>query len=119
EQWIGFYKKGSGRPSITWQRRMRPAGLEAFARRVGARSGIYAYEQRGNHTFTPEFEKLFRAHEQSWGFFQGQPASDKKTAMWWVMSAKKEPTRRRRLTHLIEDAAAGRRIREPRRESKS
>jgi len=51
-----------------------------------------------------------KANSHAWDFFQAQPPSYRKPATWWVMSAKKEETRRQRLATLIEDSAAGRRI---------
>lgn len=161
ELWVGYYKKGSGRPSLTWPEsvdealcfgwidgvrksidaesyairftprragstwsavnikrvqelkelgRMTPAGLEAFAARAEERSGIYAYEQRGGAELGEEFEALFRAHAEAWAFFQAQPAGYRKTATWWVVSAKREETRRKRLATLIADSASGRTI---------
>jgi uncharacterized protein YdeI (YjbR/CyaY-like superfamily) len=160
---VGFHRKGSGHPSITWpesvdealcfgwidgirrsvdaerysirftprkarstwsavnigraealvaEGRMRPAGLRAYEARTEANSGIYAYEQRGAATFTPEAEAEFRAAPGAWEFFQSQPAWYRRTATWFVVSAKREETRRRRLARLIEDCAAGRRLRE-------
>ena len=158
ELWVGFYKKDSGRPSITWpeavdealcvgwidgirkriddisykirftprrrtstwsavniarvpelmrQKRMRPAGLAAFEQRAEAKSGIYSYEQRQNAAFDAKAEKQFRANPKAWKFFQAQPPGYRKTATWWVISAKREETRQKRLETLIADSAAG------------
>ena len=49
----------------------------------------------------------FRANERAWEFFQAQPPSYRKPALWWVVSAKREETRARRLQTLIEASAAG------------
>jgi uncharacterized protein YdeI (YjbR/CyaY-like superfamily) len=159
---VGFHKKGSGRPSMTWPesvdqalcfgwidgvRRgidehsytirftprkarstwsvvnvkrakelideglMRPAGLAAFERRSEDRSGIYAYEQREEATLDRAAEKEFRANKKAWAFFSDQAPSYRRTATHWVIRAKKEETRRRRLKTLIEDSAAGRTLR--------
>ena len=159
---VGFHKKGSGRPSMTWPesvdqalcfgwidgvRRgidehsytirftprkarstwsvvnvkrakelieeglMRPAGLAAFERRSEDRSGIYAYEQREEAKLDPAAEKEFRANQKAWAFFSDQAPSYRRTATHWVIRAKKEETRRRRLKALIEDSAAGRTLR--------
>jgi uncharacterized protein YdeI (YjbR/CyaY-like superfamily) len=161
EVWVGFHKKGTGRPSLTWAesvdealcfgwidgirkrvdaesyairftpRRarsiwslvnigrvqeltalglMRPAGLAAFARRSEERSGIYSSEQGSEVELGEEFEGLFRANPAAWDFFRSRPAGDRRTAAWWVVSAKKEETRLRRLATLIEDSAHGRLI---------
>ena len=50
-----------------------------------------------------------RKNKAAWVFFQTQPPSYRKTLGWWVVSAKKEETRLRRLAALIEDSARGRR----------
>ena len=160
ELWVGFYKKASGKASISWpesvdealcfgwidgirksvddfsytirftprrprsiwsavnitragelerQGRIRPSGRKAFEARVEKRSGIYSYEQRKAELDDPYGKKL-RQNKEAWGFYQAQPASYRKAANWWVLSAKKEETRVRRLEKLIEDSAAGRRI---------
>lgn len=155
ELWVGFYKKGSGRPSITWpeavdealcvgwidgirksideesyrirftprkprstwsavnlarvevltrEGRMRPAGLEAFAKRKEAKTGIYAYEQRKAAELDEASEQRFRSDPEAWEYFQSRPPGYRKTAIWWVVSAKREETRRKRLEQLIEDS---------------
>ena len=87
---------------------MRPAGLEAFKRRTDERSAIYSYEQRTKAKLDPEAERSFRANEKAWAFFQGQPPSYQRAATWWVISAKREETRQKRLATLIGDSARGR-----------
>jgi len=160
ELWVGFYKKSSGKPSITWPESvdealcfgwidglrksidedsymirfsprkpgsiwsavnmgnaerlikeglMRAAGLKAYPARKANRSGIYAYEQRSTELIEPYLGKLKR-NKKAWGFFQAQPPSYRKTINWWIVSAKKEETRVKRLEQLIEESAAGRRI---------
>jgi uncharacterized protein YdeI (YjbR/CyaY-like superfamily) len=90
--------------------RMQPAGLGAFEARVGDKSGIYSYEQRKSATLEPQHKKQFRANSKAWEYFQTQPPSYQKAATWWVVSAKKEETRLRRLVRLIEDSEHGRHI---------
>ena len=161
EQWIGFHRKATGRPSITWPEsvdealcvgwidglrkgvdesrykirftprkkdsswsainiarvaeltragRMQPMGLQAFEARVETKSAIYSYEQRRTAAFDEAEEKQFGAHAKAWKFFQAQPPGYRRTATWWVISAKRATTRQKRLAKLIEDSAAGRRI---------
>jgi len=161
EIWVGYYKKATGKPSMTWpesvdealcfgwidgirksidderymnrftprrarsawsainiervavlteQGRMRPAGLKAFEARREDRSGIYSYEQRARAVFDPAFERRFRAKRKAWSFFQAQANWYRQAATRWVMTAKREETRERRLATLIEDSAAGRTI---------
>ncbi len=59
---------------------------------------------------SPEYEALFRANAAAWANFHQFPPSYRKPAIWWVISAKQEATRRKRLATLIEDSAAGRKI---------
>ncbi|HET7094901.1 MAG TPA: YdeI/OmpD-associated family protein, partial [Thermomicrobiales bacterium] len=58
-----------------------------------------------------EFERAFQSHADAWAFFQAQPASYRRAAAWWVVSAKKDETRRARLTTLIDVSAAGETLR--------
>jgi uncharacterized protein YdeI (YjbR/CyaY-like superfamily) len=88
---------------------MQSAGWEAFQARKESKSGIYSYEQRPN-TLPEQYQQRLRKNLKSWEFFQGQAPWYRKTASWWVVSAKKEETRLRRLEQLIEDCAHGRRI---------
>jgi uncharacterized protein YdeI (YjbR/CyaY-like superfamily) len=88
---------------------MTPAGLRAFEARDPVKSGIYSFEQRPE-TLPPAFEEQFRANADAWTFWQTQPPGYRRTATFWVLSAKREDTRQRRLATLIEDSAHGRRI---------
>jgi uncharacterized protein YdeI (YjbR/CyaY-like superfamily) len=86
---------------------MQPAGLHAFEARTENRSGIYAYEQRSERLAAP-YEKRLKQNKAAWDFFQAQPRSYRQAASWWVVSAKREETRLKRLEKLIEDSAHGR-----------
>lgn len=162
EVWVGYYKKRTDRPSITWSEavdeaicfgwidgvgksiddvshiqrftprtsrstwsivnirrakelirlgRMRHAGRKAFEQRLEAKSGTYSYEQQAPVRFDAASERQLRANTRAWTFFQARAASYRRAATWWVISAKKEETRQKRLATLIEDSAAGRTIR--------
>jgi uncharacterized protein YdeI (YjbR/CyaY-like superfamily) len=157
---VGFYKKATGRPSMTWQEAvdqalcfgwidgvrhridderyrqrftprkkgsnwsavnikrvkelteqglMAPAGLAAFAPRTPERSGVYSYENRP-HELPPQYEKRIRANRAAWKFFQELPPGYRRTMIWWILSAKQDATRERRLASLIEHSAKGERI---------
>lgn len=157
---VGFYKKDSGKKSITWpesvdqalcfgwidgvrrriddisysirftpRRRgsiwsavnirratalaeeglMSPTGLRAFEARDEKKSAIYAYEN-APRTLPPDAEKTFRANKKAWEYFNAQPLWYRRVVTHWVVSAKKEETRARRLATLIADSAAGRRV---------
>lgn len=96
---------------LTKQKRMRPAGLRAFAARIEAKSGIYSYEQRQQATLEPSLVRQFRANPEAWKFFQAQPPGYRKLITWWVVSAKQEATRQKRMAKLIEASAVERRLR--------
>ena len=163
EIWLGYWKKHTGKPSLTWSQavdealcfgwidgilrrvdderhvqrftprkptsnwsavniakieqlraagRIRPAGEAAFALRREEKSGVYSYEQRHLAAFEPEQEERFRADAAAWEYWSAAPAGYRKMATWWVVSAKKPETRERRLGLLIEDSAAGRRLKQ-------
>lgn len=160
ELWVGFYKKGSGKPSITWpesvdealcfgwidgvrksiddesyqirfsprkstsiwsavnmrnverlikEKRMQPPGLKAFKLRKDNRSEIYAYEQRSPELVEP-YAGIFKRNKTAWKFYQAQPPYYRKTLNWYVLSAKQETTRLKRLNRLIEESAKGKRL---------
>ena len=95
---------------LTRAGRMQAAGLKAFEARVEAKSAIYSYEQRRTAAFDEADEQQFRAQAKAWKFFQAQPPGYRRLATWWATSAKRAATRQKRLTTLIADSAAGRRI---------
>jgi uncharacterized protein YdeI (YjbR/CyaY-like superfamily) len=157
---VGFYRKNSGRPSITWPdsvdvalcfgwidgiRRsiddesysirftprkklsiwsavnikrvgvliasgeMTPSGLSAFEVRKENKSGIYSYEQKAIEFDVP-YRRVLEADLKAREFFDTQPASYKRAAIWWVHSAKREETRLARLGKLIKYSALRERI---------
>jgi uncharacterized protein YdeI (YjbR/CyaY-like superfamily) len=157
---VGFYKVGSGKPSMNWSdsvdealcfgwidavRRsiddesytirfthrkpgsiwsavnikkietltemglMKPAGIEAFNKRNAEKSGIYSYEKEPV-TLSKDFEKKFKGNKTAWKYFNTLPPSYRKTAIHWVMSAKQEVTRIRRMETLISDSEKGLKI---------
>ncbi len=159
--WVGFHRKGSGAPSLTWEesvdaalcygwidgvrkrldasryvirftRRkprsiwsvrniarvkelvrmslMEPAGLAAFRLMTSERSAVYSFEQRRGARLGPEHARRFRHSAAGWEFFRAQAPSYQRTAAWWVVSAKREETRWRRLEKLVEVSSAGRRL---------
>jgi uncharacterized protein YdeI (YjbR/CyaY-like superfamily) len=92
--------------------KLRPAGEAAFALRREEQSGVYSYEQRHLAAFEPEQEERFRANAAAWEYWSAAPSGYRKMATWWVVSAKQPETRERRLGLLIEDCAAGRRLKQ-------
>ena len=163
---VGFYKRDSGKPSLTWPesvdaalsygwidgvRRsidaisysirftprkpssvwsainvkrvaeltrlglMRPAGIKAFEARKNDKTAIYAYEQRQHPKLSPAYEEQFQANRKAWEYFQKQPPWYRRTATYYVISAKQEETCQRRLAEVIRDSEAGRAIKRLRR----
>jgi uncharacterized protein YdeI (YjbR/CyaY-like superfamily) len=105
------------KPGSTWSRinieaveqltaavRMEPAGLAAFARRREDRSGIDAYEN-DHRTWSDAYEAMLRAEPTAAAFWDGATPSYRKVATNWVVSAKQESTRDRRMAQLVEDCA--------------
>ena len=96
--------------ALTKQGRMRPAGLRAFEARTKERTGVYAFERNLAAKLTPAQAKKLRANAKAAAFFDSRPPWYRRTATHWVISAKREETRERRLALLIADSAAGRLI---------
>ena len=157
--WLGYHRKRTGRPSVTWQevvdqelcfgwidsvrysldgdtsaqritpRRkgsvwsainikrfqeldalglVHPAGRAAFEKRDEKRSRVYSYENR-SRGLDAATEAAFRKHERAWRFFEAQAPSYRRTASFWVMSANRDETKKRRLARLIEHSRNGER----------
>lgn len=160
ELWVGYFKKHTGRPSVTWDesvdvalcfgwidglrksidaecymirftpRRprsiwsaknikrvgelkelglMHEAGLKAFAKKDEKRANRYSFEQ-DKVELTREYQEAIKANKKAWEFFKKLPPSVKKPSVWWVMSAKQEKTRQRRLDILIDSSEKQERI---------
>ncbi len=160
ELWVGFYKKDSGKLSITWpesvdealcfgwidgvrkavdevrycirfsprraksvwsaanirrarelQKKglMHPAGVEAFGARQEYRSGIYSYENRPSD-LPDAYTTIMKRNKAAWTFFRAQPPGIRRTQVWWILSAKKEETRLRRLDTLVLYCVRGERL---------
>ena len=87
-----------------------PPGQAAFDARDPSKTQKYSFEREQAEVFSPELEQKFRAKKKAWEFFEAQPPSYRKMATFWVMSAKQEATRARRLERLIADSMAQKRI---------
>jgi uncharacterized protein YdeI (YjbR/CyaY-like superfamily) len=95
--------------ALSRQGRMHAAGRAEFQARRRDRTGIYSYENRPDELVEP-YASMLRKNLAAWDFFQSRLPGYRRTATWWVISAKKEETRLKRLNTLIEDSAAGRTI---------
>jgi uncharacterized protein YdeI (YjbR/CyaY-like superfamily) len=89
--------------------RMTKAGLAAFAARGEARTGVYSFEQPPTE-LSPAFRRRLQAVEAAWTYFQGEAPWYRRTCSHWVMSAKREDTRIKRLETLIASSAMRTRI---------
>lgn len=88
---------------------MHPARLAAFEKRDEQKSTLYSYENRPEKLDT-QYEVLLKYNIKAWEFFQSQSPSYQRTTIYWVMSAKQETTRLKRLNDLIADSEAGLKI---------
>ena len=88
---------------LTKQGLMQPAGLAIFEKRKEGKSKIYSHENEEKE-FTQNFEKKFKANKKAWNYFQSLASSYKKISKHWVLSAKQETTKIKRLNELISDS---------------
>lgn len=158
EVWVGYYKKSTGRQSLTWSTsvdaalcfgwidgirktideqsykirftkrkvtsvwsavnvnkvkvliqlgKMRPEGMHLFNNRTDKLG--YSSDQR-NVQLDTVYEEQIKANQQAWSFFTNLAPSYKRDSIWWVMNAKKEETRLRRLGILIASSEEGLKI---------
>ena len=157
EMWVGYYKKATGLPSVTWPESVdealcfgwidgirksvddrsykirftpRRKGSHWSARNLGrmkhlidaglvTETGMAAYRARdpenekraayeqGEVRLPAEYEHRFRAVQEAWSYWEEERPWYRKQVTWWVVSAKREETRRRRLRILIESCAQG------------
>ena len=161
ELWVGYWKKATGRPSMTWEesvdealcfgwidgirrrldeeaytiritprrtgstwrqrnidrlesleaaRRVASAGAAAYERRTEAKSKQYSFEQKVPPALSDEYLARLQANELAWADWQSRPPRYRRKVAHWVMSAKRESTRERRLTAVIEDSVAKRKV---------
>jgi uncharacterized protein YdeI (YjbR/CyaY-like superfamily) len=90
--------------------KMRAAGTRAFAARTAAKTGVYSFERKEEAALTASQTKVLRANRRAAAFFDAQPPWYRRTAVHWVISAKREETRQRRLAQLVADCAASKTI---------
>lgn len=88
---------------------VHPSGRTVFDTRDLTRSGIYSFENRDRGLDDAQVAK-FKRHKAAWRFFESQPPSYRRVAAYWVVSAKRDETRARRLAALIEHSAKAERM---------
>lgn len=157
-QWVGYYKKPTGRPSIDWPQSvdqalcfgwidglrrsideesykirftprrksshwsaknlsrmpelieaglMTPPGLAVYEARKPGKEKQASFEQPASAQLPKEYEKELRSNPAGWAYWQKARPSYRKQVTWWVVSAKREATRQRRLAILVESCANG------------
>lgn len=157
---VGFFKKHTGKPSLTWPEsvaealcygwidgirrriddeaymvrftprrrdsvwsavnvrrmgeleaagKMTAAGRSIFEARPDPQSSGYTHEQLDGE-FDAKRLRSFKRNKSAWKFFEAQPPGYQRKARHWVMSAKREETRDRRLGALMEKSAEGVRV---------
>ena len=89
--------------------RMTGPGLAAFQARDPRRTALYSFENRPSK-LAPALSRRFRSKKRAWEYFQRQAPWYRRTSIYWVMSAKREDTRERRLGILIACSGAGKSI---------
>lgn len=156
--WVGYYKKATGLPSVTWPESVDAAlcfgWIDGLKRSVDERSytlrftprrkrshwsarnlgrmqaliaqglvaepGLAAYERRDRRddkrasyersetvALPDEYQRQLKANPAAWKYFRNARPSYRKQVTWWVVRAKREATRRRRLNLLVESCAEG------------
>lgn len=157
---VGFYKKSTGKPSITWPESVdqalcfgwidgvrksvdeysysirftprkekshwssvnlkkykelkkkgliHPSGEKAFSRMDSKNSARASFEQK-KIKLDKKFETILKANKKAWAFFKKMAPYYQHAATWWVISAKKDETKLKRLTTLISSSEAGEKI---------
>ncbi len=157
---VGYYKKASGKPSITWpesvdqalcfgwidgirhsldeesytirftprqdrshwsdvnirrfkelmqQGLIEKAGHAAYSKMDIKNARKASFEQK-EIKLPAAFESKIKAHKKAWTFFQKMVPSVRKPSIWWVISAKRDETKLRRLDILIRSCASGEKI---------
>lgn len=160
ELWVGYHKRATGRPSLTWpesvdealcfgwidglrrsidgeryairftprrpgsvwshvnlarvaalaaEGRMRPAGLAVHAARRPDATPAVLRAERPERLPEPYDLELRERNEASWRFFAAQSPAYRRTLVDWVLAAKREATRLRRVERIADALAGGRR----------
>lgn len=163
--WVGYYKKATKIPSMTWPQsveqalcygwidglrksideksykirftprrpkshwsqvnlkmvdelikngKMQAAGLAAYEKRDLTKEKLFSYE-RETAQLKEEYIDQIKSNPKAWDFFKDLAPGYKKQTVHWVMQAKREETRQRRLKILIESSAEGKKIPQLRR----
>jgi uncharacterized protein YdeI (YjbR/CyaY-like superfamily) len=88
---------------------VKPAGLKVFKNRDAKKDEQYSFEQQ-KVELPKTFEKKIKANSKAWEYFIKLPPYAKRLSTWWVISAKREETKLKRLDILIQCSEEGRKI---------
>lgn len=159
ELWVGYFKKDTGIPTITWPESVDEAlcfgwidgirksidgksyRIRFTPRRSGSRwsprniksaeeliaqgkmtsPGLRAFEARTPESalqsrhraldpLPAQFESQLRSNKKAWEYFNAMTPGVRRMSIGWVMSARKDETRLRRLGVLIESSEKGRKV---------
>lgn len=86
--------------------KMHPAGIAAFEARDAGRTAVYSYEQPSE--LTEEHLAALASVPAAAAFWEHTTAGYRRAVARWLLDAKQQATRERRLRQLVEDSAAGR-----------
>ena len=84
--------------------RMHLVGLKVFATRTAQKLDNRPGE------LSPKIQRQFQSDKAAWEFYQQQPPGYRRMTSFWIMSAKQEETRQRRLAQLMADSQNHRRL---------
>jgi uncharacterized protein YdeI (YjbR/CyaY-like superfamily) len=90
---------------LTKAARMTKPGVAAFEARTEARTGVYSFERPA--TLAPAYARSLRSNAAAWAYYQSRAPGYRRTTTHWIMSAKREDTRAKRLASLIDCSARG------------
>jgi uncharacterized protein YdeI (YjbR/CyaY-like superfamily) len=94
---------------LTREGRMMPPGVAAYNAKDEKRTGVYSFE-RERAELEPAMKKRFRQNPKAWKYFESQPPYYRRVAAWWVVSARRDETRQKRLAELIAVSAKEQRL---------
>lgn len=92
---------------LTKQGLMLPSGIKAFELRKEHKSKIYSFENDPVN-LSPEFENKIKNNQKAWDYFHKLAPSYKRSYTHWIMSAKQENTKIKRMNEMIVDCENGR-----------
>jgi uncharacterized protein YdeI (YjbR/CyaY-like superfamily) len=89
--------------------RMHSAGHAAFKERDKSAKARYSFENRPQ-SLDAALEKQFRANTTAWAYWESCPPYYKRVVSFYVMGAKRDETRQRRLANVIRHSAKRERL---------